>query len=52
MRPHVDPVTRLKLRRTHVIEENERPHHLASFGGQHPAHKEAAEITLPRLNQL
>jgi hypothetical protein len=45
-------MTRLELRGTDVIKENERAHHLPSFGGQHSAHDEAAEITLPRIHQL
>jgi hypothetical protein len=52
MRPHVDPVTRLELRRTHVIEENEWAHHLTPLGRQHSAYHEAPKITLPRIDQL
>jgi hypothetical protein len=47
---HVDSMTRLELRRTHVIEENEWAHHLASRGGQYSTHNETAKVALPRIH--
>src|SRR3984893_4388881 len=52
VRPHVDAIPGRELRRTHVIEKNERPHHLASAGRQYAAHHEAAEVSLARINYL
>ena len=52
MRPDVDSLARLELRRPHVIEEDERAHHLTALGRQYSAHDEAPEITLPRIHQL
>ena len=52
MRPHVDPVPRRELRRTQVIEKNERPDHLPALGRQHPPHDEAAEVALARTDHL
>ena len=44
MRPDVDSVARSEVRRTHVIEENERTHPLAFLGRQHPAHLEFTQV--------
>jgi hypothetical protein len=50
MGPYVDSMTRLELRRTHVIEEDEWAHHLAPRGGQYSAHNETAKVALPRIH--
>jgi hypothetical protein len=52
MRPHVNSLSRCELRRTQVIKENERAHHLTPLGGQHSAHGKTAQIALPRIHTL
>ncbi|MEO7205612.1 MAG: hypothetical protein ABI356_03030 [Steroidobacteraceae bacterium] len=47
---YVNSMSRLELRRAHVIKENEWADHLPSCGGLHAAHDEAAEIALPRFH--
>ncbi len=45
MRAHVDTVPGQEVRRPHLVEEDERPHHLPLWRWQSAAHLEAAEIT-------
>ncbi len=44
MRAHVDPLPRGEAHRPHLIEEDERAHHLPPAMGQGAAHLEAAEV--------
>ena len=44
MRPHIDTLPEQELRRSELIEEDERPDHLAACGRQGAAHAEAAEV--------
>ena len=46
------PLPGSELRRTHVIEEDERPDHLVRMARQQAAHLEAAEILGVRLEQV
>jgi hypothetical protein len=47
VRAHVDALAEQELRGPHLVEEDERPDHLAARRGQGPAHLEAAEIARP-----
>ena len=51
MRPDVDALTGQEFRRTGLIEEDERPDHLALRGGQGALDLEAAEIAGARNNR-
>jgi hypothetical protein len=44
MRPHVDTLTRFELRRSHVIEKDERPDHTPLRVGQRAAYGETAKV--------
>ena len=48
VRAHVHAVSGDELHRAHLVEEDERPHHLALAVRQRAAHLEAAEIAHPR----
>ena len=44
MRPNLDALTGWKLCRTHVIEKDERAHHLLLRSRQHPANRELPQV--------
>jgi len=48
MRPHVDALPGQEFGRAHLVEEDERPHHLPRLRGQRAAHLEAAQIARAR----
>ena len=52
MRPYIDRAwyARLKIHRTHMIEEYERADHAMFRVRQHPADFESAQIAAPLLN--
>jgi len=50
MRPHVNAGTQQKLRRAHLVEENEGPDHLSLRGWERSPHREAAKIARARYN--
>ncbi len=49
MRAHIHAASRLKFRRAHVIEKDERPDPLASSIRQRTAHRELSEVPCPGL---
>ena len=50
VRAHIDPLPGQKFRRTHLIEKDEGPDHLALHRRQRPAHLEPAQIPGARHN--
>ena len=50
VRPHVDALPRPEVRRSHVIEEDERTDGLQPHRGQHATHGEIAEVARPRFD--
>ncbi len=52
MWPHVDPGAGIELRRTHLIEEDERPDHRPLLVRQRAVDLEAAEIVGDRMQCL
>jgi hypothetical protein len=51
MRADIDPLPGHELRRAHLVEEDERPDHLALRRGQRAAHLEPAQIAGARDDQ-
>jgi hypothetical protein len=51
MRADIDPLPGHELRRAHLVEEDERPDHLAGWRGQRAAHLEPAQIAGARDDQ-
>ena len=49
VRPHIDARAGREVHGPHVVEKNERPHHLVRMRGQQPSHAEAAEVADMRL---
>ena len=52
MRPYVDAVSRLELSRSHMVKKDERAHHGVARGGKDSPDDEAAQIALPRIDQV
>ena len=48
MRPNIQPASSQKLARSHLIEEDERPDHLALPRRQRAPHLEAADVMRAR----
>ena len=44
MRPHVYALARRELRRPHMVEKYERPHHFVGKAGQQPPDFKVAEV--------
>jgi len=51
MRAHVDSGTRREIRRTHVIEKDERADHAVRHPGEHSPHRKPAEVAGVGLEQ-
>ena len=51
MRADVDALTRDEVSRSHLVEENERPDHLALRRGKRPANLETADVAWPLHDQ-
>jgi hypothetical protein len=48
MRPHIQSFAKQEFSRPHLIEKDERPHHLTLRRGKGAAHLEATEIARTR----
>src|SRR5690349_7586279 len=51
MRPHIDALSRCKIHRAHVVEEDEGSNLASARVGQYAAYRETAEVMRPRLDQ-